>query len=328
MDFFGKKGLPWHCTWVVQKTVLATVEQFKQLGIVHVFDSATQDASAVLAILKDNIQTLKSVMPQLKEVFCRSDNAGAYHCAQTILSLQQISEETGVKISCYDYSDVQYGKGAADRLAAKTKQHVRQYLNSGHNITSASEFAAGTRRMTGTIVKHGKIQVAPIGGAKGLKWPGISKFYNFQFTEDGKHVVVHKAYNIGEGMRIELSTFKPDMVSSVPQFLPDPDQKNVPDAATLWQPIKFRIIDEEETSTHPISCPEDGCQGSFLHENELEDHLLTSSHKYQIEKETMSDMAMRTYAEKQDTLVLKLEVQKLVLKYNQWAKQSAVECWS
>ncbi len=43
-DFFGKKGLPWHCTWIVRKTEAAAQERFEQLGFVHVFDTAVQDA--------------------------------------------------------------------------------------------------------------------------------------------------------------------------------------------------------------------------------------------------------------------------------------------
>ncbi len=277
------------------------------MGIIHVFDSVVQDASTVLAILKDNISTLKVDMPGLKEVFCRSDNAGCYHCAQTILSLPHISKETGVLIARYDYSDVQYGKGAADRLAAKTKQHVRQYLSSGHNVTSAAEFVEGTRTMTGTVVKYGEIHMTSgtTGTSRKLKWPGVSKFYNFQFTTDGDHVIVQKAYKVGAGIRMQLSQLNPELFACVSQFVPAPDQSNLTEIAP-WQSVKFAVIPEEQSTTGPILCSEDGCLGSFQHDCELEEHLLGSQHKYQPERETMSDMATKIYAEKQDTLVLKL----------------------
>ena len=38
-----------------------------------------------------------------------------------------------------DFSDPQGGKGPCDRKAASIKNHMRSYLNSGHDISSAQD---------------------------------------------------------------------------------------------------------------------------------------------------------------------------------------------
>ena len=77
---------------------------------VHVFDQVIQDSEAVLAILQDILVKIKARNPKVENAYMRSDNAGCYHSAQTILNLPQLSKVTGITIQRFDFSDPQGGK--------------------------------------------------------------------------------------------------------------------------------------------------------------------------------------------------------------------------
>ena len=137
--FFAKKGISWHIAVVSTKlagedndhedeqdesssesdvgdTEEKTNEKKGKSALdhtvfVHVFDQVTQDSDAVLSILEDILVKTKRHNPLIQNAYLRSDNAGCYHSAQTILSLPQLSVSTGIKIRRFDFSDPQGGKG-------------------------------------------------------------------------------------------------------------------------------------------------------------------------------------------------------------------------
>lgn len=97
----------------------------EMMTFVHVFESAAaQDSSSVLAILNDVFSQLKTIMPELQTVYIRNDNAGCYHCTQTLITVPQIAKRHGLQISRIDFSEPQGGKGACDRKAATIKSHM------------------------------------------------------------------------------------------------------------------------------------------------------------------------------------------------------------
>ena len=65
-DWFGKRGLSWHFTVATRKIVPS--QQLQMMTFVHVFQSCSQDSSAVLAIMEDVIGKLKAIMPSLKAI--------------------------------------------------------------------------------------------------------------------------------------------------------------------------------------------------------------------------------------------------------------------
>ncbi|CAF5097862.1 unnamed protein product, partial [Rotaria sp. Silwood1] len=113
---------------------------FKYKVFVHVFDQCTQDSDTIVAILNDVLCRVKETDPQIKNAFIRSDNAGCYHSANTLVSAKHISEKTGIAIKRIDFGDPQANKGSSDRFAAVLKSHNRRYTNENHNVTTASEF--------------------------------------------------------------------------------------------------------------------------------------------------------------------------------------------
>ncbi|KAL9961974.1 hypothetical protein ACROYT_G031023 [Oculina patagonica] len=126
--------------------------ELQSQGFINVIQSSNQESSTVVVILQHVINTLKVDYPEIKRVFLRQDNAGCYHSASTVLACPAIEKTTGVKVDRLDFSDPQGGKGAADRLAATAKSHIRMYVNEGHDVTTAQE-------MQEALLSHGGIEV-------------------------------------------------------------------------------------------------------------------------------------------------------------------------
>ena len=89
--------------------------------------------------MEDVLRALKGEYPEVQKAYFRQDNAGCYHSATTILSCPKIAKSSGVKIARLDFCDPQGGKGAADRLAATCKNHIRTYINEGNDVLTAKQ---------------------------------------------------------------------------------------------------------------------------------------------------------------------------------------------
>jgi hypothetical protein len=70
-------------------------------------------------------------LPNLREVFLRSDNAGCYHNAALITSATVIAEKHKLVLKNYSFSEANSGKDVCDRNIAPLKAHVNRYLNEG-----------------------------------------------------------------------------------------------------------------------------------------------------------------------------------------------------
>ena len=80
-DWFGKRGITWHLTVATRQAR----EELQMLTFAHIFKSCSQDSCAVLAVMANVNSQLKIVMPGLKTVCYRQDNAGCYHCGTTLV---------------------------------------------------------------------------------------------------------------------------------------------------------------------------------------------------------------------------------------------------
>ena len=97
----------------------AVGKPLQTLILVHIFQKSNQDSLCVLAIIDDVVAKLKSVIPELKSVCFRQDNAGCYHSAITILGTRQLALKDSISVRM-EFSDHQGGKGPCDRKAATT----------------------------------------------------------------------------------------------------------------------------------------------------------------------------------------------------------------
>ena len=194
-DFFGKRGISWHLTVCQSKQRGELVAQ----TFVHIIESGLQDSHTVVTVMEHVLETLKQEHSQLTRAVYRQDNAGCYHCANTILASKILRERTNIDLYRIDFSDPQGGKGPCDRKAAQIKTHVKQYINQGHSVTTpadlkkAIESDEGIAGVRVTFVPVPKTTVK----TKSIKWEGISSLSNFEITAAG--VKAFKAYGIGAG---------------------------------------------------------------------------------------------------------------------------------
>ena len=135
-DWFAKRGMSWYITVATRR---AENHELQMMTFVHVYQTCNQDNCAVLSIMKDVIGKLKSLVPQLKTVFYIQDNAGYYHCVDTIVGASFTGCSSGVTVKRLDFSGAQGGKGPCDRKAASIKSHMKIHLNQGSNIETAKE---------------------------------------------------------------------------------------------------------------------------------------------------------------------------------------------
>ena len=87
-------------------------------------------------------------------------------------------------------------------MVATCKNHIRIYLNEGHDITTAE-------RMRDALLSHGEVEGVRVAVLQSLnettelqKIPGISKLNNFQYTNGT--LEAWRAYGIGQGKNIMM----------------------------------------------------------------------------------------------------------------------------
>ena len=199
-DWFGKRGISWHISVVYRQSD----DQLQWQGFVHIIQSCSQDSLFVIAIMQDVLRSIKAEYPDVRRAYFRQDNAGCYHSSATILACPVISQSTQVQITRIDFSDPQCGKGAADRLAATCKAHVRSFINEGHDVTNAT-------RLRDALISHGGIEGVRVACLDAVtkalpvcetaKIPSISKLNNFELRYD--RFKGWRAYGIGDGKEIK-----------------------------------------------------------------------------------------------------------------------------
>ena len=99
-DWYGKRGIPWHISVALRKNTNDETELFT---FVHAFESCNQDSSTVLAIIDDVFRQLKEIMPEVNSVYMRSDNAGCYHCAFTLLLVYRVASAHAIELKRFDF---------------------------------------------------------------------------------------------------------------------------------------------------------------------------------------------------------------------------------
>ena len=238
-------------------------------------------------------------MPELKTVFYRQDNAGCYHCVNTIVCLKKISEMTGVDVKRMNFSDPQGGKGCCDRKAASIKSHIRIYLNEGHDVENiwqmkqAIESRGGNQGVIVFIVSVNKQH-----GTQKLKINDekISLLNNFELTVAG--IRVWRAYNIGTGRCIDVTESADQAVVADCQIIENPTHTAM---FTRMKPRKNTThADDDDDEEHLFCCPEDGCIRSFSNVAELDFHISGEKHDLISESDSLGllDRAKLSYATK------------------------------
>ena len=146
-DWFAKRGISWNIAVVFRRRS----DEIQSQTFFHIVQSCSQGSTAVVFMMQNMLKTLKTEYPEITRAYFRQDNAACYHCANTILACRIIEQSTGIKVKRLDFNDPQGGKGAADRMAATCKNHIRIYLNEGHDVTTAE-------RIRCALLSHGGVE--------------------------------------------------------------------------------------------------------------------------------------------------------------------------
>ncbi len=301
----------------------------------HVLDEQTpQDSFVVAALLKDILTRVKLELPLVNAAYLRSDHAGCYHGSRMTSTIPHISTVTGIMIKRWDYSEPQSGKGPCDRAAAWIKHRVWDWVAENHPARTPEEFIdaansyggiAGVSMILGNVPpqteKHEQFTI-----------PDISKYYNFQFSET--EITVNKAYNIGHGLKIPISTIEGRHLQSVfvkrkayhegqlEDSLPqntekywktlstdcsqgDNEEENIfvtsqGHSSTVPKDADNADTVPDESNIFPrqlFSCPVDGCTKKFRKEANLARHVIVGTHSYALLRETAIDFAQNHYAD-------------------------------
>ena len=197
-DWFGKQGIPWHVSVAMRKESTSNAGKYETLTMCHVFRSCSQDSCAALSVMSDVLKDLKDVMPHLQRVYYWQDNAGCYHCGNTINLAHMVGKHHDVTVKRMDFCDPQGGKGACDRRSAAIKSHMKIYLNSGNNTETSEEMKEAILSAGGMS----SVRVTSCGPPKApaslnIKLDGVGSISNVQY--DDKGLQVWRAYRIGRG---------------------------------------------------------------------------------------------------------------------------------
>ena len=243
----------------------------------------------------------------LESISLRQDNAGCYHSAATILGVHQLAIKHNVSMRM-DFSDPQDGKGPCDRKAENIKNHMRSFLNSGHDISNAED-------MQSAIQSHGGIRgvATVLCGSLTIpdpkpfpKWDGVSFIDDIQMNTEGMRV--WRAYGVGDGKEVQQSNFALKENIELPSLVKITD---VPRDNLIFcnviprkqQTVKEKIGEnsnnEEASDTDEdtlFTCPEDGCVRTFQRFSSLQKHQDVGRNSYVLERETFLGKAMKRYA--------------------------------
>ncbi|KAK3711647.1 hypothetical protein QZH41_009412, partial [Actinostola sp. cb2023] len=191
------------------------------------------------------LDTLKKEHPDITKAYFRQDNAGCYHSSSTIMACRDLATHTGIHVVRIDFSDPQGGKGAADRLAATCKSHIRTYINEGHDVCTAAD-------MKDALLSNGGlkgVRVAAIDTI--LETPdtsctikGITKLNNFEFSATDA-ITCWRAYGVGQG-----TTIQTDKLPYARQR--DPDEMDIQAANEEANFACARSMVESSEPQHPI----------------------------------------------------------------------------
>lgn len=209
-SWFGKRGISWHISVVMaQSPHRILVNQgprsqpkptkFFQRTYVHIFQQSSQRAVDVHAILRHLCMNLKEEFPPLEKLFIQSDKASCYHNTILFGSLRTISEDCGVEIARWDFTEPQSGKSVCDRQAARLKNHVNKYINEKKSCRTSTELAQCIASHDGIDGVHTFVgEVEGSEDSPSMTIPGITQFNNFKTESDG--IRMWRSYDIGDGI--------------------------------------------------------------------------------------------------------------------------------
>ena len=127
--------------------------------------------------------------------------------------MHSTSKRTGIEVIRYDFSDPKARKDLCDRKIAPCKQRLRNYVAENNDIETAEDVKKHLnlhQLLPALGWQFCKIDTCKLSAAVGINTiPGITRYNNFSFEEDGMRV--WHAYGVGEGIKIKDFENKQDI---------------------------------------------------------------------------------------------------------------------
>ncbi|CAC5370197.1 unnamed protein product [Mytilus coruscus] len=300
-DWYGQKGKNWHVIVGIFKN---ENKDLKHRTFVHIIDSAKQDWYSVSSLLLHALTTIKRQLPEIKEVFLRSDNEGCYKCGQIWLVMNELSQQSGITIRRYDYSEPQSGKSYCDAKIAHMRGKMQVYILNGNNINTAKDMKTAIDYQHGVSGVQSSVVAIKNENLKftSHKWKGITNFNNLEFLPDG--IKVWKAYNVGSGRfyrNDELDRLYPNVCKQEQFEVVEIDSfsspKNVEGNIKLQKDKVENAENITAGSPKHFFCSEPGCIIAFKSFSSLEQHIFIGKHDYRLERESTYDSVKRIWAD-------------------------------
>jgi hypothetical protein len=168
-----------------------------------------QDSAAVIALAIASLKEYKASHVDVEEVIFGADNAGCYHCEDTVVQLWRLKNAVeGMTILGIHFGEPGRGKMICDQYFAILKALVKRFRLANNDVDTPEKFAAAMSSDSGianTIIQIGDIQDRVESEKKSSKRiiKDISRYYEFLFNEKG--ITVRYLPGFGEGELIEIA---------------------------------------------------------------------------------------------------------------------------
>ncbi|CAC5418232.1 unnamed protein product [Mytilus coruscus] len=294
-EFFGKKGFSWHISCVIYSS---KENELDLQCYIHILENGTQGWFSVANILVNLLYQLRTVNPDIDELFFKSDNAACYHCTNLLSFIQQNNAIFPILIKEYNFSEAQSGKDLCDSKTGTSRLHIYKYANEGHNVVSSAD-------MKTALDSHGGIigtQVSIISVNQDdepyskVKIPGISMLNNFTFG--GEAITARKARD-----KLVVQPFpgpnEQPSKGTVTILITSNDTGGIDDTCNNVEQRPIEPVADVNSNESDIECsmpyfccPDDLCDKVFANSCNLEMHLTVGNHNYRTNPVSCLDTAV------------------------------------
>ena len=209
-EFFCKKGTSWHA--IAYERMVETNDGWVIEVEVHIQilkSDTKQDSAAVVALTLASLKQYKASNMEIEEIIYGADNAGCYHCEDTVVQLwRHRNSVEGVTILGLHFCEPGRGKCICDQYFAILKALVNRYRLAGNDVNSPEEFSEAMTYDGGianTVIQIGDIRDRPEDEKKTTKKivKDISKYREFLFEKDGIKVRHLPGFGTGELIKVD-----------------------------------------------------------------------------------------------------------------------------
>ena len=202
-EWFAKKGMSWMA--IAYERMIQVEEEWMIVTEVHIQvlnNTTKQDSTSVVALVLASLKLFKVMHPEIEEAIFSADNAGYYHCEDTIKQLwSQRKSVPGMTLLGLHFSEPGKGKSVCDQYFAILKALVLRAICAGRAADTPRAFAEAMcygEGVANTVIMLGDI-IDPLEGEKKetVKIENISKYHEFLFSDEG--ILLRYLPGFGEG---------------------------------------------------------------------------------------------------------------------------------